>query len=61
MNVYLSACIQCYEKAADHLEKEVLPHVSDLQTRQGIQFCMQYAKQAAANIKQVEGEDEKQS
>ncbi len=49
--IYLEAVTQCYAKAAEHIEKEVLPSVTDAQTRQGLEFLVEHGKKTVADIK----------
>lgn len=58
MHTYLTAYMQCYAKTAAYLESTVLPDVTDSQIRQGIQFCIDYAKQQADNIQKAAKEVE---
>lgn len=50
MHPYLQAAAQCYAKAAAYLRNEVLPAVSDPQTRQGIEFLISHGEQEAKNV-----------
>ena len=53
MNPYLQAAMECFAKAGAHLKAEVLPKVTDGQTRQGIEFLIQHAEQEVKQLQEA--------
>lgn len=45
--------MQCFSKAGAQLKNEVLPNVTDGQTRQGIEFLIAHAEQEVKRLQEA--------